>query len=294
MRPLIAQVFEARGTAWLSLAAGAAAALMLAGCSSEPAQPDPMQVKVDAIDQRLSGVEKVINNQSLLQLSQRIEALDEQLRLLRGEVEQLQNGTATLNKEQRDYYAALDHRVAALEAAVKGSGTAASGAESGGVAGAGAAGAGPAGAGAAVGAAAVGGAGGGAGTAAGGDQAAYEHAFDTLKSGDYSDAITQFQDFLQRYPQSSLDDNAQYWIGEAYYVVRDYDSAASAFRAVGERYPQSRKAPDALLKLGMTLYDQQHVADARATLNQVVERYPSSDAAKIANAQLAKIASESH
>jgi tol-pal system protein YbgF len=293
MRPLIAQVLEGR-TAWLPLAA---AAVLLAGCSSAPPQPDPMQVKVDAIDQRLSSVEKVINNQSLLQLSQRIDSLDEQLRLLRGEVEQLQNGTATLNKEQRDFYAALDQRVAALEVAVKGSGTAMNGAAGGAAAGAGPAGptgAGPAGAGPAVGAAAAGGSGNGGAAAAGNDQAAYERAFNTLKSGDYSGAITQFHDFLQRYPQSSLDDNAQYWIGEAYYVMRDYDRAATAFRTVGAQYPQSRKAPDALLKLGMTLYDQQHVADARATLNQVIERFPDSDAAKIATTQLAKIGSESH
>ncbi len=108
-----------------------------------------------------------------------------------------------------------------------------------------------------------------------------------------SDAITQFKDFLQHYPQSSFDDNAQYWIGEAYYVMRDYDSAANAFRAVGEHYPDSRKAPDALLKLGMTQYDQQHSSDARATFNQVIERYPNSDDAKIATTQLAKIGAES-
>jgi len=262
--------------AWLPWALLAA---LLCGCESEPTQPDPTEVKINDIDQRLGNVERVVNNQSLLQLSQRIDALDEQLRILRGQVEQLQNSTDGLNKQQRDFYAALDRRVTALETSSKAS--AANTAVG-------------AGSGTPTGAGPVASSSGGDTAGSGNDQAAYERAFGALKAGNYSDAITQFRAFLQHYPQSPLDDNAQYWIGEAYYVMRDYNSAASAFRAVGEHYPQSRKAPDALLKLGMTQYDQQHLDDARATLKQVVERYPDSDAAKLASSQLARIATESH
>jgi len=257
---------------WLPIALLSA---VLCGCGTEPVEPDPTQVKINDIDQRLNNVERVVNNQSLLQLSQRIDALDAQLRILRGEIEQLQNSTEGLTRQQRDFYAALDRRITALEASGKAS--AANGAGSGT-----STGAGPV----ASNSTDTGG--------AGNDQAAYERAFGALKAGNYSDAITQFKAFLQHYPQSPLDDNAQYWIGEAYYVMRDYDSAASAFRAVGEHYPDSRKAPDALLKLGMTQYDQQHVDDARVTLKQVLQRYPDSEAAKLASSQLARIAAESH
>lgn len=260
---------------WLPIALLSA---VLCGCGSEPVEPDPTEVKINNLDQRLNNVERVVNNQSLLQLSQRIDALDAQLRILRGEIEQLQNSTEGLTRQQRDFYSALDRRITALEASSKASAAnntvgAGSGTPTG---------AGPV----ASNSADTGG--------AGNDQRVYERAFGALKAGNYSDAITQFKAFLQRYPQSPLDDNAQYWIGEAYYVMRDYDSAASAFRAVGEHYPDSRKAPDALLKLGMTQYDQQHLEDARTTLKQVLQRYPDSDAAKLANSQLARIATESH
>jgi tol-pal system protein YbgF len=96
------------------------------------------------------------------------------------------------------------------------------------------------------------------------------------------------------YPASALLDNAQYWIGEAYYVTRDYDQAAQAFRAVGERWPNSRKAPDALLKLGYTQFEQKHLEDARATLNGVVQRFPGSDAARLAQERLQKLPAEAH
>ena len=97
---------------------------------------------------------------------------------------------------------------------------------------------------------------------------------------------------MKRYPSSALLDNAQYWIGEAYYVTRDYDRAAQAFRAVGEKFPSSRKAPDALLKLGYTQFEQKHLSDARATLSTVVERFPGTDAAHLAQERLLKLPPE--
>ena len=121
------------------------------------------------------------------------------------------------------------------------------------------------------------------------DQAVYARAFEQLKAGNYNAAIEQFQGLMKDYPQSQLLDNAQYWIGEAYYVTRDYDLAAKAFRAVGERWPASRKAPDALLKLGYTQYQQKHLHDARATLTEVTQRFPGTDAARLAAERLQKI-----
>lgn len=279
----------ARVSGWL-LRGGlpvAASLLILGGCETAPPGPDPMQVKVDQLDQRVSQIERVVSNQSLVQLSQRIDQLDMELRELRGEVEELQNSNDELSKQQRDYYADLNRRLTAVETASRNTqGTAA-----------GAAAVQPGGA---VGnlqppgpnpapTTATGASNGGQAQLT--DQAAYEAAFDTLKGGNYAAAVQQFMDFLQKYPHSELADNAQYWLGEAYYVQRDYANAAAAFKAVGQVYPQSRKAPDALLKLGYTLYDQGQVADARTTLNEVLQRYPNSDAAKLAQQRLAQLGS---
>ena len=228
-----------------------------------------MLVKLNDVDERLGRVERVVNNQSLLQLSQRVDGLEAQLRQLRGELEELQNSNDMLRKQQRDLYADLDRRLSALQAGAKST-------------------AGDGGAGGTAGAA------GGAGADSGGDQAAYTRAFDALKSTDYAGAITRFRDFLRTYPQSQLAGNAQYWLGEAYYVTHDYDNAAAAFRAVGEQYPQSAKVPDALLKLGVTQIDQKKLVDARTTLKQVVQRFPGSDAAKLAASRLQNIPPDQH
>lgn len=233
--------------------------LALAGCESTPAQPDPTVVKLNDVDERLGRVEHV--NQGLLQLSQRLDAIEAQMRLLRGELEELQNSNDMLRKQQRDLYADLDRRLQAGAKSAAGPGD---------------------------------GSGGGAGADSGGEQAAYTRAFDALKSTDYASAITRFRDFLRSYPQSQLAGNAQYWLGEAYYVTHDYDNAAATFRAVGEQFPQSPKVPDALLKLGLTQIDQKKLTDARATFKQVMQRFPNSDAAKLAAARLQNIPADEH
>jgi len=255
------------------IAMGGALAGALAGCASESAQPDPTQVKLNDMDQRLGRVERVVSNQSLVSLSERLDVLEAQLRELRGTAEELQNSNEALRKQQRDLYADLDRRLKAL--ALAGAGAPA-------VAGAGAASGMPGGP--------VTSPGGAIGAAPGADdQAAYNHAFDALKAGDYNGAITQFRDFLRQYPHSALADNAQYWLGEGYYVTRDYDDAIASFRSVGEEYPQSRKAPDALLKLGYAQYELRRMAAARTTLSEVVQRYPGTDASKLAADRLTKI-----
>ena len=249
--------------------------LLLSACATNPAD-DPVQIKLNDLDTRLGGVERVVSNQSLVELSRRLDTLEAQLREQRGDVEVLQNGSESARKQQRDLYADLDKRIAALEGKLNGA--AAAGSEAGA--------AGPPSAGVSVGAAASTG-------NSGDDQAAYDRAFETLKGGNYGEAAKSFQAFMSAYPASALLDNAQYWIGEAYYVTRDYEHAAQAFRAVGERWPNSRKAPDALLKLGYTQFEQKHLADARETLRGVVQRFPGSEAARLAQERLQRLPPES-
>ena len=59
--------------------------------------------------------------------------------------------------------------------------------------------------------------------------------------------------FIQRYPNDSLAGNAQYWLGETYYVRKDYNNAAAVFAEGYQKYPKGGKAADNLLKLGMAL-----------------------------------------
>jgi tol-pal system protein YbgF len=103
-----------------------------------------------------------------------------------------------------------------------------------------------------------------------------------------------FQKFLVTYPDSSLADNAQYWLGEAYYVNKAYPEAEAAFQRVVDKYPQSRKLGDALLKIGFCRYELKQWQSAREVLGQVVARFTDTPAARLAQQRLDKMSAEKH
>jgi tol-pal system protein YbgF len=84
-------------------------------------------------------------------------------------------------------------------------------------------------------------------------QQLYERAYGLLLQKDYSTAESTFEDFLKRHPVHPLAGNAQYWLGETFYVRGQYRPAAAAFLKGYQDYAKSQKAPESLLKLAMSL-----------------------------------------
>jgi len=126
------------------------------------------------------------------------------------------------------------------------------------------------------------------------DKAAYQAAFGLLKDGQYDRAIAAFQKFLAAYPDSQLADNAQYWLGEAYYVNKSFPEAQAAFQRVVDKYPQSRKRPDALLKIGYCQYELKDWGQAKDTLGKVAAQFSDTPAGHLAQQRLDKMAAEQH
>lgn len=247
--------------AWLS---ACATSLVLAGCASTPPEEDPVFLRLNNIDARLTKVETILGNQSLVELASQLAALQADVRSIRGDLDQLQHSNEGGRSQQRDLYTDLDKRVQALESASGAAGVAPT------VPAAGAAGAG------------------------GTDQGYYKTAFDLLKAGQYDKAITAFQQFLAAFPDSPLADNAQYWLGEAYYVNKDFESALKSFRTVVERWPNSRKLADALLKIGYCNYELKRWAPAREALLQVTRNHADSPSARLAAERLDRMDKEGH
>jgi tol-pal system protein YbgF len=223
-------------------------------------------IRLNDLDQRVQRIERVLTNQSLLELAKRIDDVQGQVRQMRGEVELLQNQSEGGKNQTRTLYSDLEKRLAALETL-------------GGIGGPGAAGG--------VMPAAPGAGGMAAGGA--GEQASYDTAFNALKGSDFPKAISGFRNFVATYPSSPLASNAQYWLGEAYYVTKEYQNAIAAFQKVTTDYPDSRKAPDALVKIGFTQSALGRNGDARVTLEDVVRRYPGTEAAQLAAERLKRM-----
>jgi tol-pal system protein YbgF len=233
-------------------------ALALGGCSLTKPEEEPAYVKAAAVEQRVDVIER--QSAGLLELQRQLESVQAELRRLRGELEETQHETKAARDQQRDLYADLDKRLAALDARLAG--------------GAAAAGAVPAAAPSPT------------------DHDVYQAALDRLKTRDYAGAERALKEFIGAYPQSPLADNAHYWLGETYYVERRYPEALEAFQRVVQEHPDSRKVPDALLKAGYAQYEQKRYREARELLARVLQSYPDASAATEARERLRRMDAE--
>ncbi|QDO96116.1 tol-pal system protein YbgF [Ferrovibrio terrae] len=110
---------------------------------------------------------------------------------------------------------------------------------------------------------------------AGTPQERYNYAYKLLVQSDYADAESAFREFVSAHGQDALAGNAQYWLGETYYVRGQYEPAAQAFLQGYQGYPKSAKAPDSLLKLGMSLSAMKKNPEACAALGQLGKEFAS-------------------
>ncbi len=269
--------------------------------------------KVNALDARMQRIERVVDNQALLNMAQRIEALQREVQELRGENERLAHEINTLKTRQREQYLDIDRR---LQSSTSVPGTASM----------------PASSGVSVTDTAATQSqevtqsppttlppsatstssqietttsstrqietttsGTTVATVASSDAAQdYKNAFTLLKQGKYDDSIVAFGSFLQTHPDSKYAANAQYWLAEANYVSKRYPQALSEFSKVVNKYPASSKVADARLKLGFTHYELGQYEEARVELTRLRAQFPNSTVASLAQQRLERMSREGH
>jgi len=242
------------------------------------------QTASSSFEERLSRVERLLDSNALIDLVDRVARMQREIQGLRGELEEQNHALSQLKQQQRDLYLDLDRRLSkgvpgnAGQVPVgssQGSGTTSAG-----------------------------------GTAAPSDgqvalatappvsaapidpakeEAAYQNAFNLLKAGRYDQATVAFRDFLRDYQGGSLADNAQYWLGEAYYVTRQFEPALKEFQVLVQQYPDSQKLTHAMLKIGYIYDELGKTAEAEATLQTLADRYPHTTAARLARERLQKL-----
>lgn len=100
------------------------------------------------------------------------------------------------------------------------------------------------------------------------------------------EALAAFQSFVKKYPDSTYQPNANYWLGQLNYNKGKKDDAAFYFASVVKNYPKSPKAPDAMYKVGVIMQDKGDTAKAKAVYQQVIKQFPNTDGAKQAQKRL--------
>ncbi|ACT12299.1 MULTISPECIES: cell division protein CpoB [Pectobacterium] len=108
-----------------------------------------------------------------------------------------------------------------------------------------------------------------------------------LEKKQYDQAISAFQAFVKKYPDSTYQPNANYWLGQLNYNKGKKDDAAYYFANVVKNYPKSPKSSEALLKVGVIMQEKGQADKAKAVYQQVVKMYPNTESAKQAQKRLA-------
>lgn len=194
-----------------------------------------------------------------LDLASQIQRQADEIARLRGQIETLNYELETAKKRQQDFYLDLDTRLRKFESAPTAS--------------------------------------------AGGDPAAaaakptgdpaketqdYEAALNQFKAAKYKEAAAGFGAFVQKYPDSQLAPNAQYWLGNAWYAQRDCKKAIEAQSIVTTKYADSPKAPDAWLAIATCQQELGNPTGVKRSLETVISKYPTSPAADTAQQRLKK------
>ncbi|MCI0494176.1 tol-pal system protein YbgF [candidate division KSB1 bacterium] len=116
--------------------------------------------------------------------------------------------------------------------------------------------------------------------------AIYNSAYLDLSKGNYQLAMQGFQQFLEKFPQSDLADNAQYWLGEVFYAQKENQKAIDEFKKVVENYPRGDKVAAALLKIGYCHFNLGDQATGKKFMKIVTERFPNTEEARLARSRL--------
>ena len=233
--------------------------------------------------ERVQRLERILDNQGLVDMLLRLENMQSELQILRGEIELHSHELGQIKQRQRDLYIDIDRRLLRMERSGPGSSAATTPSTpappqtpvpSTPAAKPATAPAAPA-------------------TKPKADfateQKAYQHAFDLLRELRYDQAVTAFRKFIATYPGGRYAHIAQYWIGEANYAQRKFKQAIADYQKLINDYPKSPKLAEALLKIGYSQYETKSLKQAEATLNRLVKDYPGTTEAGQAKNLIQKI-----
>ncbi|PUA29435.1 MAG: tol-pal system protein YbgF [Cellvibrio sp. 79] len=108
----------------------------------------------------------------------------------------------------------------------------------------------------------------------------YKAAYDLLNQKDFDGAVAAFKDHLNRFPSGNFASNSHYWLGKVAMLKKDYTQARTWFTELISNFPNAPKVPDAQLDLGKVYFLTGEKAKAKSLLTEVATG--GSDAARLA------------
>lgn len=232
------------------------------------------------IDNRVTRLENIVANELNIKLLNQLDAMQQEIRELRGKLEEQQNSMQHLNHKQDTLYLNLDARLNKMAEPEQTPNTEAIQTKD-------------------------------ASTTQTtpiselhqdnteikSEEELFNSANAKVSARQYSEAIIEFKDLLWQHPTGTYAADAYYWLGELYLMQWQQNKAESillaqakeAFTTITNKYKGSPKENDALLKLGLIEVDLQQWAAAKEILQRVVTKNPKTATARIAENNLRRI-----
>jgi tol-pal system protein YbgF len=114
----------------------------------------------------------------------------------------------------------------------------------------------------------------------------YRSSYEDYMRGNYDLAAQGFREYLKRWQDTDLADNALYWIGECHDAQEETQQALDVFTQVLEEYPTSDKAAAAQLKKGLLYLKLGDKGQGVLNLQYVVYEHPGTKEADLARERL--------
>ncbi|MGQ9604389.1 MAG: tol-pal system protein YbgF [bacterium] len=114
----------------------------------------------------------------------------------------------------------------------------------------------------------------------------YQVAYGDFVKGNFQSAINGFKDFLARFPQTSLSDDAQFMIGQSFFALGKHQEAIDELRLVLDNYPLGDRVPETIFKLAICYEETGDSETAKNYLQILINRYPGTLEAKQAEEKL--------
>ena len=107
----------------------------------------------------------------------------------------------------------------------------------------------------------------------------YEAAYEFFNAGNHQKAISAFQEFLKKFPESVHVPSVYLQMGNAYFALNEYRSALDSFQLLVRKHSYSPLVPDAMLGLANCQKTLDDKVAAKKTLQQIIAKYPGSKSA---------------
>ncbi len=110
----------------------------------------------------------------------------------------------------------------------------------------------------------------------GADAQALEAADSLSQAAKHKEAFEAYDKFLKDFPNSNLVGDAQYGLGYSQFALKNYKASIATQQKLLDAHPESAKAPDAMLNMANSQIQLAQVNNAKKTLRDLISKYPNS------------------